>query len=291
MKTQDLKESVTHGSVLFPFAAYTWDGSQTLNVRTHWHDETEIVLFCRGTFKISVNMRAQTVSAPAMAFFNAGDIHSIVSPAKTDSSEKALVFDLHMLNFEQYDQTQAAVLTPLTERKLRFPPLITEKDEAWRESAALFTAIFEAAEERAAGSRIRIKARLLELIAGLYEKGALTALSQLPHANAHNVDCVKRILTYIEERYDEKITTADIARIAGMNEQYVCRFFKKATGRTITSYVNLIRIEKAASLLSETDGKIIDIAVSCGYNNVGYFIRTFTRFKGTSPRQYRKKSK
>ena len=72
-----------------------------------------------------------------------------------------------------------------------------------------------------------------------------------------------------------------------MNEQYFCRYFKKNIGKTITEYINVIRVEKAATALAETEDKIIDIA----FDNIGYFIRRFKKEKGMTPSEYRKKSK
>ena len=76
-----------------------------------------------------------------------------------------------------------------------------------------------------------------------------------------------------------------------MNEQYFCRYFKKNIGKTITEYINMIRVEKAATALAETEDKIIDIASACGFDNIGYFIRRFKKEKGMTPSEYRKKSK
>jgi len=75
------------------------------------------------------------------------------------------------------------------------------------------------------------------------------------------------------------------------NPQYFCRYFKKNIGKTITEYINDVRIEKAAQALAETNDKIIDIAQNCGYENVSYFIRRFRRTKGMTPVQYREMSK
>ena len=76
-----------------------------------------------------------------------------------------------------------------------------------------------------------------------------------------------------------------------MNTQYFCRYFKKLVGKTPTEYINDVRIEKAKELLAESDDKIIDIAIACGYDNIGYFIKRFKEQKHMSPSQYRKQIK
>lgn len=80
----------------------------------------------------------------------------------------------------------------------------------------------------------------------------------------------------------------EIADAAGLNVQYFCRYFKKNTGKTVTEYINEIRINHAAKMLLESEDKIIDIAGQCGYDNVGYFIKRFRQCKGITPSDYRK---
>ena len=49
-----------------------------------------------------------------------------------------------------------------------------------------------------------------------------------------------------------------------------------------------ILIEKAAAKLLSTDESVTDIAYSCGFNDLSYFIKVFKDLKGISPKQFRK---
>jgi len=80
----------------------------------------------------------------------------------------------------------------------------------------------------------------------------------------------------------------ELAELINLNPQYFCRYFKRNIGKTITEYINEIRIEKAAQELLETDDKIITIAQNAGFDNTGYFIRRFKEEKGMTPSEYRK---
>ena len=75
-----------------------------------------------------------------------------------------------------------------------------------------------------------------------------------------------------------------------MNEQYFCRFFKKAIGRSPIEYVNEYRVKQSLRLLEETDLPITEVCLESGYNNLGNFLREFRKYTGTTPLQYRKKS-
>ena len=73
-----------------------------------------------------------------------------------------------------------------------------------------------------------------------------------------------------------------------MNEQYFCRFFKKALGKSPISYLNEYRIKQAMLLLQTTDMPVMDICLDCGFNNLGNFLREFKKNTGLTPLQYRK---
>ena len=64
-------------------------------------------------------------------------------------------------------------------------------------------------------------------------------------------------------------------------------FFKKMTNRTPIDYLNVYRIEMASKKIINTDLSITDIAFSCGFNDLSYFIKTFKKITGITPRKYK----
>jgi len=73
-----------------------------------------------------------------------------------------------------------------------------------------------------------------------------------------------------------------------MDQTSLCRFFKRATGRTMTNYVNELRLGLASELLTNTDLSILEIALRVGFENYSHFCRQFRRNKGCTPRALRK---
>ena len=82
-----------------------------------------------------------------------------------------------------------------------------------------------------------------------------------------------------------------LARNAGVSVAYLCRRFKGYTGKTVIGYLIERRIQAAIWKLREGGGKIISVALACGFNDLAYFNRVFKRIVGTTPSGYRRKIK
>ena len=61
-------------------------------------------------------------------------------------------------------------------------------------------------------------------------------------------------------------------------------------GKSFNDYLAKYRMEKAASLLVNTNKKIITIAEKVGYQDVDYFVNRFVLAKGCTPTKYRKRA-
>lgn len=288
MEKSILKENVIHGTNIYPYAVYWWDGDTKFTVPLHWHPETEIIYLKKGTFTFTINMKEYVQEAPALIFISTEIIHSIQIDAENE--EWALVFDLGMLSFENYDGIQYKIIRPLMEGEMHFPQILRPEDEVWSEVARLYEEMFKDAMKKELSAYLRVKAGLYNLIACLYQNGYLKNAVGIQEADTGKLDILKKVLSYIRKNYNKKLSINEIAGVAGMNAQYFCRFFKRNTGKTVTEYMNDIRINQAARRLSESEDKIIDVAGQCGYDNIGYFIKRFRQSKGISPSAYRKMS-
>lgn len=287
-----LKENRTHGTVQYPVALYEWNGENEWHVVPHWHEEMEWIYFQKGDFPVWINTKEYQVHAPAFMCIHPEELHALI--LEKDGIESAVVFPVDILCFERYDAAEAKVLGPLAEGKLRMPVLCRSGDAAFEELSACYKEIeqmLRQMKEQKNMFYLNIKAKMLELIAVAYKHDLLTRQVREGREEAGTVENLKKVLQYIGEHYSSPIRLFELAELVNMNEQYFCRYFKKNIGKTITEYINVIRVEKAATALAETEDKIIDIAAACGFDNIGYFIRRFKKEKGMTPSEYRKKSK
>ena len=98
----------------------------------------------------------------------------------------------------------------------------------------------------------------------------------------------ERFRIYCECNFYGNITLGKTASYMNMNKSALCKFVKKQTGKTFTEYINSLRLEKAALLLTSTTDAACDIAYDCGFSSIPYFHRLFARYYGMSPYRYRK---
>ena len=73
----------------------------------------------------------------------------------------------------------------------------------------------------------------------------------------------------------DHIALDDISDKVYMTPQSFCRFFKKSTSKTFTSFLNEYRINHATKLLAETDQDVKSICYESGFNNLSNFFRNF----------------
>lgn len=94
-------------------------------------------------------------------------------------------------------------------------------------------------------------------------------------------------LAMIHERYDEKISIAQLARVAQLSRSAFLRRFQQVCQMPPAKYLTKRRIEAAEHMLANTGLPVSEIAVQTGFYDTSHFIRTFLSEKGTTPGAYR----
>lgn len=101
-------------------------------------------------------------------------------------------------------------------------------------------------------------------------------------------ELISNAITYIKLNFKREISLANIAIELFIHPTYLAKKFKQETGKTVSEYINEIRIKEAQFIIMVTEFKIEDIAYHVGYNDKKYFSKTFKKFVGISPSEYRK---
>ena len=103
-------------------------------------------------------------------------------------------------------------------------------------------------------------------------------------------EAIQKTLDYMEEHYEEELTIEQLSTIAHLSRFYYQRLFYLLTGYTVSEYLRSVRLKMAAGLLKADNGKIMDIAMQCGFSSHSTLTRAFRQCYGMSPAEYRASS-
>ena len=100
---------------------------------------------------------------------------------------------------------------------------------------------------------------------------------------------VQKIVRLIEKAYARELKMDELLRSVPLSRRGIEMRFKKATGYTIYQYLLHVRVEHFAHLLTTTDRPYIDLAYEVGFRDFSNVSRTFRKYKGCTPLEYRRR--
>jgi len=103
-----------------------------------------------------------------------------------------------------------------------------------------------------------------------------------------NIGLYSSIRQYLETVYASNITIKDLCNRYNCSASYISRLLRKYGNTSFKKLVNTLRIDLACSMLIQTDYSIQYIAAATGFADANYFSTVFSKYKGMSPRDYRR---
>ncbi len=289
-----LRENVTHGTREHPIRImHFMAGKGTPHpdhffVKRHWHDYVEIVHITKGTYLFEINLADHILKKGDICILNSGEPHQITG-RETYATHDVILFDPQILSFSYEDEWQQNYISPFLNKSLIMYSLLGPNMEGYPEFLTVLRQLITAGDRKEPGWYVRCKLLLLELLelAGRYRL-MLPAKDVLSAASTRKIGRYKKIISYMEEHYQETLSLQQLSELVGCNSQYLCRFFREIAGISPVQYLLSYRIDRACVLLAHSMQSVTDIALICGFDNISYFIRKFREVKGCTPGEYRK---
>ena len=100
--------------------------------------------------------------------------------------------------------------------------------------------------------------------------------------------CIEVIETHLT---DAQFSIGVLASEIGMSHSNLYRKVKSMSGYTVTAFIRLIRLRKAAELLINSGYNINQVAAATGFNDIKYFRTQFSKLFGMSPSEFTKKNR
>jgi len=99
---------------------------------------------------------------------------------------------------------------------------------------------------------------------------------------------LKDVHALLHERWDEKITLADLSEAVDVHPVTISHYFPKYFSCTLGAYMRKLKVEKAITLLNAPDASLASVAYECGFFDQSHFIRVFKQLTGYLPAHYQK---
>ena len=253
--------------------------------RNYWHPELEVGMVRKGTITMLIGNTSRSFAQGEIFIVPPNQLHGLHN-ASSGAVQHVLNVNPAALAMEQTHFFQKSFVEPLAEGRLTMPEVLRPDHPAY-EAVATQLRRLAATEIYTQGYKLERYAAVLQICAALqpYCRVGDTSTSVLPTNGI-----VRQCVAYIRGNYAKRLTLGDIATGCSAQANYLCAVFKKQTGQTVMEYLNRTRIEIGAKRLEDREASIAEVMTSVGFSSEETFRENFRKFKGTTPREYRKKA-
>jgi len=98
---------------------------------------------------------------------------------------------------------------------------------------------------------------------------------------------LRRIKELVDANVDADLSLDEMAQSVELSTAHFARMFRKSTGETPHQFVLRQKIARAKAMLRAAEGRVLDVAVACGFKTQQHFAQVFRDVCGTSPTEYR----
>ena len=273
-----------HGTPEFPAEYYYVDSQHPrYQMPFHWHNEWEILRVLDGCMQIHIDNEQYRAQSGDILLIRGGVLHGGIP---SSCVYECFDFDLYGL-FRTMDMVKKS-LRPFYRQYLLpqcfFP---AGSSRALQEAVSELMTAFHSGKEADCKELITVGC-LSRLFTDILQKELYIQAPDKAYGSNHRIDQIKTVLEHIEQNFGTALTLDALAGVAGMNPKYFCRVFHSLTHQSPMEYVNYYRIEQAAYQLENMNKSITAIGSECGFAESSYFTKVFKKYKGITPKEYRR---
>lgn len=250
----------------------------------HWHKSLEILFVLKGKINVTIESETYEVEEKEIEIINTEEAHRIYSD---DKENRVLIFHIDLNFFQKfYDDIKNLFFYVNSSDEG------AQRGESYDITRSYLSIVLCELVQRQDDYDEMIEETLIELLYHLinnfhylmYEKEEIKD-------NEEQLERYHRIVKYIYNNYNNKISLQDIAKKEFLSAHYLSHEIKNTMGLSFKEFVNLTRVEESIKLLLDTDMTISDISEEIGFSHSRYYNKYFKKHYKLTPKQYRKKYK
>ena len=231
----------------------------------NWHENIEIQFCKEGAGFVLIDGKCHAFSKGDIALIDSDAIHYTFSNTN-------MIYSCIIVSTDFCKQMGIDL------HKLSFVPLL--KNE---KLSGLFEEICNIYENENNLRLAKLNYLLLEMLIEIVN--GYSSVKDMANMEQKELEIAKKVLLYIRENYQIRITLDSIAKLVLTDKYTLCKIFKKCTGQTIFENINAYRCMRAAEYIR--DGKnVCEAASLCGFENNSFFTKTFKKHMGVLPSKY-----
>ena len=281
------KELKKHGNDHFPFLVSHHNLSEydSNSFMWHCHPEIEITYIKKGAMHYRINNRSFHLKEGEIIFCNSNALHSGEMIDQKDCSYIPVTFDPKLI----YGFFRSTICTKYVDpiiQNLSICAMHIDSSREWhKDFREQMLKVISLDKDRPDFYELDISIRMQimwRLLAEHLPHQPVTTASDLTE-----YERIRKILSYIEQNYMNRITLTDISESLHLCESECTRLFKRHMNTTLFAFLQEYRIERSLEYLN-TKESISAIAEKTGFSDSNYYSKVFSKIKGCSPREYRK---
>lgn len=262
----------------------------------HRHKYIEMVYIISGKATHWIEGQTYTATRGDLFIINMGTAHAFFREEAED--EPFLAYDL-MFTPEFFDRsatgygafeelTNSFVFYSLFHEEQSFSPFISVSGRSHAMFGEILHKIYLEHQEEKRGYIEMIRAYMLQMIVNVFR---INASAVKGDGATRGAQIVHYVTDYLRQNYHTHVSVKEMADRAYINRDYLGRVFREATGMSIRDMLQKIRLERVCELLSTSERTVVDIATSCGFDDMKNFYTIFKKHMGVLPGAYRKQTR
>lgn len=248
-----------------------------LPTKLHNHSEFEILFINKGSCTVCVASKEYYAKAGDLIFINPMEVHEVIVNSDKPYAHQCICFDISVIMNSRISDGLKNECTSIIH-------IIRGNSEHSECLKKLFGKVFSEFKCENKTFAMEITAYITLMFSYLLKN----SLVDEKRANPKESKFCSDILAYINEHYNEKITSKQVADECFFNHSYFCRKFKENFGMSFSAYLNIYRISVARTMLEENAESVSKISEMCGFDTPTYFSKCFKNYVVVLPIEYKK---
>lgn len=245
----------------------------------HWHEQLEFLYFTSGKAIIECNSKPLQVKKGDLIVVNSNDLHQGKNLSE-ELSYYCIIADTSLLQSKSNDLSETKYITPIDQNRILFQNRVVADVKIQH----CINQLVQELDSQEIGFELAIKSQLYQLLTLLLRTHVSTILSTSEYnKRTRNLKRFNPIFKFIENHYSDEISIDELAKMANLSRYHFCRLFKEITNKTVTDYINQIRINQSEEMLKDSSKNITEVATANGFNNLSYFSKVFKKYKKIPP--------